>query len=891
MTLSLRDYQLDCLQRSLAAYQSGINRQLAVLATGLGKCLGKGTPVLMFDGTIRPVETIAVDELLMGPDSQPRRVKSLARGREEMFRVIPIKGDAYVVNRSHILSLKMTPRGTKYPSYLGKRIDISVDEYLKKGSTFRHMAKGWRAPVDFPPSREPMFLEPYFLGVWLGDGSSAGPNVTSADSEIIDYLYSLAERHSLQVRVDQQKDNKAATYHLHGKRGKPDQNPLLNALRYHRLTGDKHIPMCYKRGTREQRLEILAGIIDTDGYHADRGFQLTLKNEELMDDVIFVARSLGFSAYKSPVKKRSQNGTEGTYYHCNINGPVDTIPCRIPRKKAQPRRQKKDHLVTGIRLESIGEGEYFGFEIEGPDRLFLLGDFTVTHNTAISANLMAHHGFRGKLLFAIHMETLAVQAANAMQKWNPNARVAVEMANSYADMDGFYPPDIIVASIPTLGRKGSDRIKRFNPADFSAVIQDECHIGISDSFKRVYQHFGLLEPNPEGPLFLGITATPNRTDGKGLKELFDMIVFDMGIVDGIEKGWLCDLRGYRVDGHAKLDKVHTRAGDFAQDELSDEVNTPERNAIIVKEWYKVAFGKRTLAFTVDVQHALDLAEAFRVHGIGAKAVWGDDPDRHQKILEHKTGKIDVLCNCAVLSIGYDDPHIQCIISAAPTKSHLRYTQQIGRGTRIADGKQECIVIDVVDNSKKHSLSTISSLLGLPKTLDLKGEKFSVAKEKLERVAREFPTANIQDITSLNNLKSVAENAALFHPNYPPEIARMSEFAWRKSADGYIITVNRELVTVKQDLRGDWMVRGKIGDRIAEFSAQNLPGALNLADRWIQDSGGVGTLLKREARWHDDPPTPAQLWKCRQLKIEVPPNATKGQISRAIDAKQMQGVRG
>ena len=792
--------------------------------------------------------------------------------------------------------------------------------------------------------------------------------------------------------------------------------------------------------------------------------------------------------------------------------------------------------------------------------------------TAIASSLMRHHGFEKKLMFLIHMETLAVQAATAMQKWNPNAHVGVEMAGSYVDMDGLYVPDIIVASVPTLGRKGSDRIRRFNPEDFSAIIQDECfpagtlvdgipiekispgmnvlsfnedrehaimkrvlrvskklsprllvrvqvgnvaltcttthpiltrkrgwqnaanlqindrvllnvqrsctsdgdvskapvellqeredlllagvrqegrwedklrtheiskpdgkcedakqdekdagenwsstatrrqwqgydgtasfvgggtweavdsgacdpdrhgvsaqlqgghrssadqtgggsgwqkpsnerasgarsekgvdlvwtrvdsvevqergsdgepdrlcsdgyvynlevedthtyfangilvhncHIGASDSFKRVYSHFGLLEPNPKGPLFLGITATPNRTDGKGLKDLFDMIVFDMGIVDGIGKGWLCDLRGFRVDGHAKLDNVHTRAGDFAQDELSKEVNTPERNAIIVKEWYKVAFGKRTLAFTVDIQHALDLAEAFKVHGIGAKAVWGDDPERHQKILEHKTGVIDVLCNCNVLSIGYDDPNIQCIISAAPTKSHLRYTQQIGRGTRIADGKTDCIVLDVVDNSRKHSLSTISSLLGLPKNLDLKGEKFSKAKEQIDRIAREFPTANIQDIKTLSNLKSVAENAALFHPDYPPEIERMSEFAWRKSSDGYMITVNRELVTVTQDLRGDWQVHGKIGEHVAEFSAQNLPGALNLADKWIQDSGGVKTLLKREARWHNDPPTPAQLGLCRKLRIDVPPNATKGQISHAIDARMRQGAR-
>lgn len=510
--------------------------------------------------------------------------------------------------------------------------------------------------------------------------------------------------------------------------------------------------------------------------------------------------------------------------------------------------------------------------------------------TAIASSLMRHHGFDKKLMFLIHMETLAVQAATAMQKWNPNAHVGIEMAGSYVDMDGLYVPDIIVASVPTLGRKGSDRIRRFNPDDFSAIIQDECHIGASDSFKRVYSHFGLLEPNPKGPLFLGITATPNRTDGKGLKDLFDMIVFDMGIVDGIGKGWLCDLRGFRVDGHAKLDNVHTRAGDFAQDELSKEVNTPERNAIIVKEWYKVAFGKRTLAFTVDIQHALDLAEAFKVHGIGAKAVWGDDPERHQKILEHKTGVIDVLCNCNVLSIGYDDPNIQCIISAAPTKSHLRYTQQIGRGTRIADGKTDCIVLDVVDNSRKHSLSTISSLLGLPKNLDLKGEKFSKAKEQIDRIAREFPTANIQDIKTLSNLKSVAENAALFHPDYPPEIERMSEFAWRKSSEGYMITVNRELVTVTQDIRGDWQVKGKIGEHVAEFSAQNLPGALNLADKFIIDNGGIRTLLKRDARWHNDPPTPAQLGLCRKLRIDVPPNATKGQISHAIDARMRQGAR-
>lgn len=509
--------------------------------------------------------------------------------------------------------------------------------------------------------------------------------------------------------------------------------------------------------------------------------------------------------------------------------------------------------------------------------------------TRVASRVREYHGFHKRGMFLVHMETLAVQGSMAFQKANPQLRIGVEMAGSWVDMDSLYPPDIIIASVPTLGRKGSDRLRRFDPFDFDFIIQDEAHIGISDSFKRVYDHFGLLEPNPDGLLFLGITATPNRSDGKGLRELFDVIVFDMGIQKGIADGWLCDLVGYRVDGKAKLDGIKTRLGDFAQDELEKSVNTPERNAIIVKEWYKVAYGKRTLAFTVDVQHALDLAAAFTAHGEPAEAVWGDDPQRHEKIRRHKTGEYKVLCNCNVLAIGYDDPEIQCIISAAPTKSELRYVQQIGRGTRICDGKENCIVIDVVDNCKKHSLTTISTLLGLPKDLDMKGESYSKAKQKLDRMAAEFPTANVQDIKSLDQLKSIAENISLFQVNYPPEIARLSELAWRKSTDGYMLAVGRDLVQVAQDLRGDWAVKGKVGEAVADFTSQNLPGAMSLADRWVLDNGGVKPLLARDARWRTrpDPPTEKQLGLARILRITVPPGTTKAQLSNAIDIKKAQ----
>lgn len=510
--------------------------------------------------------------------------------------------------------------------------------------------------------------------------------------------------------------------------------------------------------------------------------------------------------------------------------------------------------------------------------------------TAIASRLREHHGFRKKVLFLIHMETLAGQAANAMAKWNPGLHIGVEMAGSYADLDGLYSPELVVASVPTLGRKGSDRIKRFDPSEFDAVIQDEAHIGMADSFKRVYRHFGLMEPNPEGPLFLGITATPNRSDGQGLRELFDMIVFDMGIQQGIETGWLCDIRAIRVSGKAELDSVHVRAGEFAQDELEKAVNTPKRNGIIVKEWYKHAFDRRTICFTVDVQHALDLAEAFKAHGVAAKAVWGDDHERHEKIRGHKMGEYPVICCAQLLGIGYDDPLVNCIILAAPRKSFVRYAQEVGRGTRIAEGKEDLLVMDVGDNTSRHNLCSISTLLGLPKNLDLKGEKFTKAKERLERMAQEYPTANVFDIKSLDELKSIAENIQLFTVHYPPEIARLSELAWRKSAEGYMLSVNRDLVTITQDLRGDWMIRGKVGEQPIELSAQNLPGAMNAADRFVLDHGGIKAILQRDRKWHDDPPTEKQLALCRILKLVVPPNATKGMVSAAIDAKRVQQAR-
>ena len=357
----------------------------------------------------------------------------------------------------------------------------------------------------------------------------------------------------------------------------------------------------------------------------------------------------------------------------------------------------------------------------------------------------------------------------------------------------------------------------------------------------------------------------------------------MGIRAGIESGYLVDLRGIRVNTKTNLDKVKTRAGDFAEDELADAVNTLERNAIIVKEWMAAAYGLKTVVFTVDIQHAVDLAAAFTKCSIPADAVWGSDPERKNKLHRHRTGEIAVLCNCAVLTEGYDDPGIRCIVLAKPTKSALLFTQMIGRGTRIDDGKNDCLILDVVDNTQKHSLVTMPSLLGLPANLDLKGKSVIRAKEQFERIAKEFPTADLSGVLSLSKLESVAENISLFQVHYPPEISKLSELGWRKDGEGYMLAMKRDLITITKDLRDEYKIVGNMGGQVITLTAQNLAGAFNIGDSLV--SREFINVLKRDARWHGDQPTEKQLGLCRILKIEVPIGATKGQVSAAIDAKQ------
>lgn len=361
---------------------------------GTGKCLGLEVPIMKYDGTIIPNGDVVAGDLLMGPDGQPRRVVSTSRGYGPMYRVIPTKGDSWTCNGDHILSLRRSksPRHRAINPVRGSIRHVTVDEWRAWGNNMRSCYKGWRTGVDFAPAAA-LPLDPYFLGVLIGDGTMKTKiGVQTADPEILDVVMEQAAAHGLHVRDEYQEGNASAAFFLTAGNG-PGQtfgkNPILNKIRDLGLRvskDEKHIPHIYKTASREDRLALLAGIIDTDGSYdpSGRGYDLVTASAQLAHDIAFVVRSLGLAAYPRPCQKTCTNtGAVGTYHRIFISGDVTVIPTKLPRRFPQARSQRKDVTNFGFEIEPIGDGEWHGIVLEEhTDRQFLLGDFTVTHNTA-----------------------------------------------------------------------------------------------------------------------------------------------------------------------------------------------------------------------------------------------------------------------------------------------------------------------------------------------------------------------------------------------------------------------------------------------------------------------------------------------------------------------------
>ena len=341
------------------------------------RCFGKGTEILMYDGSIKKVEDIVVGDVVMGDDSTPRNVLSLSRGREMLYKVTPNNGIPFICNESHILSLRCTATQERSTYYIKDAIrDITVKEYINKPNHYKHFMKLFKVPIDFHNNEE-LEVDPYIYGLWLGDGHTDTTTLTSVDEEIIDIWESHFKSKNCRISYWPSKAPHVKIIHACN----DGDNDLLEVLKESIKTGEKRIMKKYITSSRENRLKLLAGILDTDGYLNGMGFEVYTKIKGLAEDYAFLARSLGFkvSLNEKRQKLNYKNNEEYLSYRVSINGHISEIPTILQRKHKAEDKYRVNPLNTGFKVEPVGEGDFYGFKVDGNNR-FLLKDFTVVHN-------------------------------------------------------------------------------------------------------------------------------------------------------------------------------------------------------------------------------------------------------------------------------------------------------------------------------------------------------------------------------------------------------------------------------------------------------------------------------------------------------------------------------
>ncbi|MGC4000730.1 MAG: DEAD/DEAH box helicase [Anaeromyxobacter sp.] len=355
-------------------------------------------------------------------------------------------------------------------------------------------------------------------------------------------------------------------------------------------------------------------------------------------------------------------------------------------------------------------------------------------------------GKAGRTLFVAHRQEISDQTARTLTTHLPGVSVQVEQGERSANPN----TDIVVASVQSLVR----RKERYDPKAFRLIICDECHRALAPSWEDVISYF--WAEASEQTLLLGMTATPRRSDGKSVLDVFGQTAFEISRTDLEDLGFLVPMQYFTVTSELALDKVKLSGGDFHVGALSKVMNTPECRALAVKAWLEQGVGKKTIVFCAGVEHATNLAMDLQSIGIRAEKIDGKTKDRAELLGRFRSGEIQVLTNYGVLTEGFDDPEVSCVLMARPTTSPLVYTQCVGRGLRSSPGKSACTVINLVDRSTRQLQYDAVQMAGLPTRWRCRGGNPFREAASLRGVKVTSPEAflQIRNASSLQEVQSI-----------------------------------------------------------------------------------------------------------------------------------------
>jgi ATP-dependent helicase IRC3 len=475
----------------------------------------------------------------------------------------------------------------------------------------------------------------------------------------------------------------------------------------------------------------------------------------------------------------------------------------------------------------------------------------------------------GRALILVHRDELLEQALAKLRDVLP-AGITIGAIKAERDEVG---AQVIVASVQTLSRES--RLARLG-GGFALVVIDESHHAVAESYRRILAHLNILNGDSREPCpqLLGVTATIDRGDGVGLDAIFECIVYELPLLQMINDQYLSDLTALQVDLKADYSEVSVRGGDYSGSESGQvfmEANGPEDVAAAICEH---ALHRKTLAFLPSVRAAHDTAKAVEAAGMPSAAVDGTTPldQRRSTLQAFSAGEIRVLTNCGIATEGYDEPSIDCVVVARPTKSRALYTQMVGRGTRRFPGKDNCLVIDMVGASRRHDLMTAPELFGLP---------LSALQQSNGSIAGAVALQATAEAARRSSGELIARTVDLF---------RRRTVHWVPTANGrFVLSAGSGTILLRPN-GGLWdtVYAPTHGEPEILASAIDMGYAQGVAEDFARTLG-ARTLIAKDALWRSEEPTPKQLSKLRYLGMPLRGIRTKGEASDLISAALAQGA--
>lgn len=321
---------------------------------------------------------------------------------------------------------------------------------------------------------------------------------------------------------------------------------------------------------------------------------------------------------------------------------------------------------------------------------------TGTGKTIVFSKIIEDRVRKGERVLVIaHRGELLEQASDKLYK-STGLKTATEKAEQ-TSLGSFYR--VVVGSVQTMQRE--KRLNQFPPEYFDTIVIDEAHHAISDGYQRVLHHF-------EDANVLGVTATPDRGDMRNLGSYFESLAYEYGLAEAIKSGYLSPIKALTIPLKLDLSNVKQQAGDFSTKDLGTALDPYLEQ--IAEEMKKQCFNRKTVVFLPLVKTSQKFRDILNKHGFKAAEVNGESADREQVLKDYEEGKYNVLCNSMLLTEGWDCPSVDCVIVLRPTKVRALYSQMVGRGTRLAPGKKELLLLDFLWHTERHELCHPANLI-------------------------------------------------------------------------------------------------------------------------------------------------------------------------------------